>query len=966
MPPFVSPIADPASWTFAVEAGVTVPNGLRYAGYGFRGVRATRGSAAGVLAPAKCVLRQMTGAGGRVFVEAQVNPFAIRRVATALPFGPPTFYLVFDAASAPAVTEGFSADAGESFGTFTAVTLVLAGQDRTAIDPALWAGRVLNAMAAANTPPAERLDWQAFADALANAAINTGATAPLLLLDHAGQPLATGAVSVVYGSTGSETVHNLTLDPADGGDLQRTLARMNAGGAPVPANLWGGGASSLRVRLASGASPDFQIVRLEDLARASNEITVTPGLRHLMLTNLFDWLAPQFATPVSGAPLARFSRSNKVTPFADGPDFFDDMFRELERARTAGGGFHLAGWSMFPEDEFTKRRDGEPADFALSLLQAVERIGVAGGGCRFLPAKFIQLQDSDSLTTTEILVFTIIVYGIFILNAVGVSAVRTDGAGVVVLMALVLANAFFVSHLLSEGGKPLEQNKSAVETLEVATQNSFSRFSPYPARVEDNTLAPPLTDFPFDVLFQITRHFGVYHQKFSVVKTAASHVGYCGGVDVHPNRLDDANHLAASPFHDIHARVDGPAVRDLALTFEQRWARDGGGTAVAFPTPAATALGAPGTDVVQVARTYFAPADASRRLNFAPAGDRTIADTMLSAIAGAREFIYIEEQYFTPPAEYNTALINKVSSGDLRLLVVLLPSLNDQPFGELPRTGLINDLQLAGAASGCAVRVGYPRRRFTVPENELRASSGKCILGEKLEVSGGINPTIVLGPKDRLPPPPFWVAVEGELIWVYDESVDPVDDPETMRFAVDRGAETRLVKGGGAPSGARSRKHEKGAVATVINLNGIYVHSKMMIVDDVFLGLGSANLNRRGLFHDGEANIFTLPEELKASAGNPIAALRRKLWAEMMDLPAEMAAPLMSDPAAAARLFDRSPFSGNRFVPVEAYPTHLMFGETTGDALITNLLQLAGFILIAGNRARLYDGVVDPTSSLGS
>jgi len=467
---------------------------------------------------------------------------------------------------------------------------------------------------------------------------------------------------------------------------------MNAGGAPVPANLWGGGAGSLRVRLASGASPDFQIVRLEDLTRASNEITVTPGLRHLMLTNLFDWLAPQFATPVSGSSLARFSRGNKVTPFADGPDFFDDMFREIERARTAGGGFHLAGWSMFPEDEFTRRRDGEPADFALSLLQAVERIGAAGGGCRFLPAKFIQLQDSDSLTSTEILVFNILVYGVFILNAVGVSAVRTDGAGVVVLMALVLANAFYVSYLLSEGGRPLEQNKSAVEKLEAADKNSFSRFSPYPARVEDNTLAPPLTDFPFDVLFQITRHFGVYHQKFSVVKTAASHVGYCGGIDVHPNRLDDANHLAGSPFHDIHARVDGPAMRDLALTFEQRWARDGGGTAIAFPTPAASALGAPGKDVVQVARTYFAPADASRRLNFAPAGDRTIADTLLKAIAGAREFIYIEEQYFTPPAEYNTALINKVASGDLRLLVVVLPSLNDQPvpisFGQCVLSGM--------------------------------------------------------------------------------------------------------------------------------------------------------------------------------------------------------------------------------------------------------------------------------------
>jgi hypothetical protein len=249
-----------------------------------------------------------------------------------------------------------------------------------------------------------------------------------------------------------------------------------------------------------------------------------------------------------------------------------------------------------------------------------------------------------------------------------------------------------------------------------------------------------------------------------------------------------------------------------------------------------------------------------------------------------------------------------------------------------------------------------------VPDNDIRAASGKCILGEDLAAAPGLNPTIVLGPKERLPAPPFWVAVEGELMWVYDESTDPPPTSATRRYKVDRGAETRLVKGSGTPSGARTRAHKRNAAATVVENSGIYVHAKMMIVDDVFLGLGSANLNRRGLFHDGEINIFTMPQALKAAAANPVAALRRRLWAEMLNLPAEMAAPLLEDPLAAAKLFDRSPFAGNRYVEIDAAPVHVMWGATTGDGIVGNVLQAAGFTVVGLNHVELFNTVVDPTS----
>ena len=144
-------------------------------------------------------------------------------------------------------------------------------------------------------------------------------------------------------------------------------------------------------------------------------------------------------------------------------------------------------------------------------------------------------------------------------------------------------------------------------------------------------------------------------------------VGYCGGIDLNPDRLDDARHLIKAPYHDVHARFEGPAVRDLALTFEERWTRDGGGDAAAFATPTAASLGTPGATVVQIGADLLPGRRGRRaRLAFAPQGDRTINDTLLRAIAAAREFIYIEDQYFTPPPAYRAALTAKVASGEIK------------------------------------------------------------------------------------------------------------------------------------------------------------------------------------------------------------------------------------------------------------------------------------------------------------
>jgi phosphatidylserine/phosphatidylglycerophosphate/cardiolipin synthase-like enzyme len=58
----------------------------------------------------------------------------------------------------------------------------------------------------------------------------------------------------------------------------------------------------------------------------------------------------------------------------------------------------------------------------------------------------------------------------------------------------------------------------------------------------------------------------------------------------------------------------------------------------------------------------------------------------------------------------------------------------------------------------------------------------------------------------------------------------------------------------------------------------VYVHSKICIVDDEWLTLGSANLNERSLFNDSEVNVCCDDTALARS-------VRERLWAEHLEMP---------------------------------------------------------------------------------
>lgn len=122
------------------------------------------------------------------------------------------------------------------------------------------------------------------------------------------------------------------------------------------------------------------------------------------------------------------------------------------------------------------------------------------------------------------------------------------------------------------------------------------------------------------------------------------------------------------------------------------------------------------------------------------------------------------------------------------------------------------------------------------------------------------------------PPEVFIVTAEKAGGWLEQKAMDS--------------ARARLVRA----VGEKDMQHQFSVnIPYTANGTPIYVHSKVMIIDDEVLRIGSANMNNRSLGLDSECDLHidaTLPGN--DSAGRAIARLRYSLLAEHCGVSAEM------------------------------------------------------------------------------
>lgn len=170
-----------------------------------------------------------------------------------------------------------------------------------------------------------------------------------------------------------------------------------------------------------------------------------------------------------------------------------------------------------------------------------------------------------------------------------------------------------------------------------------------------------------------------HHQKVVVVD---DNLAFCGGIDLSRWRWDTSEHAADDPrrqdadgksyppFHDLMCAVDGAAARALGELARTRWSISGSSDEPGKPVSTQSDQWPEGLEPlvqdqeVAIARTY--PADENGRET------REVEQLFVDSIAAAKNYIYVENQYFTSSV-ITQALAERLSREDAPEVILVLP-----------------------------------------------------------------------------------------------------------------------------------------------------------------------------------------------------------------------------------------------------------------------------------------------------
>ncbi|CAI5701249.1 unnamed protein product [Peronospora effusa] len=198
-----------------------------------------------------------------------------------------------------------------------------------------------------------------------------------------------------------------------------------------------------------------------------------------------------------------------------------------------------------------------------------------------------------------------------------------------------------------------------------------------------------------------------HHQKGTIIAKNKSTgkdehpIAYVGGIDLTNDRWDTIYHnnsvlreaahifFRSKGWIDAHLRIHGPAAKGIAANFLQRWNSDYkpstgiDDSLFRFTNPdyeklppidyaSSNTSSKLGNQNVQIVRTFSCIYKHYKE--FAPRGEQSLLKARIKALKNAKNFIYIEDQYFTYVPELFDALM-EVLPRLQRLVVVLQPSI---------------------------------------------------------------------------------------------------------------------------------------------------------------------------------------------------------------------------------------------------------------------------------------------------
>jgi phospholipase D1/2 len=256
------------------------------------------------------------------------------------------------------------------------------------------------------------------------------------------------------------------------------------------------------------------------------------------------------------------------------------------------------------------------------------------------------------------------------------------------------------------------------------------------------------------------------------------------------------------PDQDYSCRVVGPALQRLYQNFERGWnlfAPSALQTAeLAGLPPRIPTLSKNPAHGVQIVRTQ--PHER----------DKSVKELYFQATSFARNYIYIENQYFFYP-EFARHL-----KSERQKFCDAWASLANKPMSEVPILHLF-------------IVIPHPEDDGMIPRTF-------DILTE-------------LGASDAMPEQAKYVDM-GKL----DQDYADAHKGKKGKKVLDRPGVKQLQDALGLKVSV-ARLRTSGLIGNQMAYREIYIHSKLMLIDDVFVTLGSANLNQRSMSVDSEINI---------------------------------------------------------------------------------------------------------------
>jgi phosphatidylserine/phosphatidylglycerophosphate/cardiolipin synthase-like enzyme len=238
-----------------------------------------------------------------------------------------------------------------------------------------------------------------------------------------------------------------------------------------------------------------------------------------------------------------------------------------------------------------------------------------------------------------------------------------------------------------------------------------------------------------------------HHQKTVVVcrKDFEDSCAYVGGVDLGKDRLDNGGHSKSAAekrfvaWHDIQAKVYGPAVLQILANFVQRWEslRKSHPRMKPCPIPwekdelpfnPKLQFKDTATQAVQVLRTV-GPASGKQPQRFLQGGETTVRDALIKAISLAERYIYIEDQFLWK-CELAKHIRDRMKKEKNLQLIIVLAAETELPghpgeYNYYLRSGFFRDV-MPDSSNG-KIEFGFNTRVHVFGLYQLPEYTGKAI-----------------------------------------------------------------------------------------------------------------------------------------------------------------------------------------------------------------------------------------------